>query len=70
MSKKIEHWAVHCWVNHQRVLSLESNSLSGKDLSVEDEEVIREMANSLLGFLGQRKKQPVEGNSTGEGESK
>ena len=63
--EKLEHWAVHCWVNHQRVLSLESNSLSGKDLSVEDEEVIREMANCLLGFLGQRNNQTVEVASTG-----
>lgn len=70
MASKVHHWRVECSINGKVVLAIESNALCGRDLTEEDEEAIREMANNLLAFVGQRKRKPVEGNSTGQNDSK
>ena len=51
-SKDIQHWAVTCNVNHKQVLVIESNCVCGKDLSDQDKESIRNMAEHLLAFVG------------------
>lgn len=64
MKNKIQHWGVYCYVNHKQVLTIESNCVFGRDLSDEDKEAIRSMAEHLLAFVGERK-QPVDVSSTG-----
>jgi len=69
MAGKIQHWRVECSINGKVALAIESNALCGRDLTEEDEEAIREMANHLLAFVGQCKRKPGDGSSTGEGKA-
>jgi hypothetical protein len=47
------HWGVDVRFNHETILTIESNCLSGKsELSDEEKEAIREAARHLLAFIG------------------
>lgn len=48
----IEHWGVDVRINCERVLSVESDSIGGRDLSTEEHKAAVEAAKSLLSFLG------------------
>lgn len=50
-----DHWAVTVERNGERVVTIESNCLSGRDLSPEDQEAIRTAAQHLLSFVGERR---------------
>jgi hypothetical protein len=47
-----QHWAVTVERNGENVVTIESNCLSGREISEEDEEVIRNCAYHLLSFIG------------------
>jgi hypothetical protein len=47
-----DHWAVTVWRNGEPVVTIESNSLTGKEIAPEDEECIRSAARHLLSFIG------------------
>ena len=47
-----EHWAVTVFRNGEEIVTIESNCLSGRELSQEDEETIRNAAEYLLSFVG------------------
>jgi hypothetical protein len=47
-----EHWAVTVERSGEKIVTIESNCLSGRDLSPEDEETIRTAAHHLLAFIG------------------
>lgn len=68
MATKVQHWRVECSINGKVALAIESNSLCGRDLTEEDEEAIRNMANHLLAFVGEGKRKPVDVSSTGKGD--
>lgn len=58
-AEKIHHWGVNVSVNHQHVLTIESNSVAGKsDLSDNDLYGIRTAAQHLLAFAGNSKATP------------
>lgn len=48
-----EHWAVTVWRNGEAILTIESNMLSGRDLSPEDVDCVRRSALHLASFIGQ-----------------
>jgi hypothetical protein len=48
----IEHWGVDVRLNCERVLTIESNCLSGRDLSDEELEAVYQCALHLIGFCG------------------
>lgn len=48
----MDHWSVAVARSGEQVVCIESNCLSGRDISYEDETVIRSAAHSLLGFIG------------------
>lgn len=47
-----DHWAVTVERNGEQVVRIEKNCLSGRELSVEDEEAIRTAARHLMAFVG------------------
>jgi hypothetical protein len=47
-----DHWAVTVECNGEKIVTIESNCLSGRDISPDDEEVIRTAAEHLLSFIG------------------
>lgn len=47
-----QHWAVTVERNGQSVVTIESNCLSGREISTEDEKCIRNAAHHLLAFIG------------------
>lgn len=47
-----QHWSVTVTRNGEDVITISSNGLSGRELSVEDEKVIRTAADHLLAFVG------------------
>lgn len=47
-----KHWSVTVRRNGEEVVTLEQNSLSGRDISPEDEWAIRAAALHLLAFIG------------------
>jgi hypothetical protein len=49
---KLEHWAVTVQADGETVIAIESNCLSGRELSDADEAIIRNAAEHLLSFLG------------------
>lgn len=51
-SSALQHWGVDVRVNGEHVLTIESNCLSGRELSDVDEEAIRTAAQHLLAFVG------------------
>lgn len=56
-SDSIHHWGVDVRVNHELILTIESNCLSGKgELTEKEEETIRLCAEHLLAFVGPRDK--------------
>lgn len=50
-----KHWGVDVRINGKTVLTIESNCVSGRQLSFDDEETIRNCAEHLLAFVGPRK---------------
>jgi len=50
--RKTQHWAVTVERNGQKVVTLSSNHLSGRDLSEQDLDVIRLAGENLLAFAG------------------
>lgn len=53
-SQTTQHWAVTVERNGEIVVTIESNFLSGREISSEDQEVIRMAGNNLLAFIGDR----------------
>lgn len=47
-----DHWAVTVERNGERVVTIETNCLSGREISAEDEQAIRTAAHHLLSFIG------------------
>lgn len=47
------HWAVTVFRNGEEIVTIESNHLSGREISPEDEEAIRTAALNLLAFIGE-----------------
>lgn len=54
----MKHWAVSVDRDGQNIVTIESNCLSGRNLSAEDEETILGAAQSLLSFIGQPPSNP------------
>jgi hypothetical protein len=52
---KNKHWAVTILVDGDQILNIESNFLSGKELTKEDEKIIRIAAEHLIAFVGRDK---------------
>ena len=52
MTETTQHWAVTVERNGEKIVTIESYCLSGREISEEDERVIRMAANHLLGFVG------------------
>jgi len=48
----IDHWGVDVRINGTRVLTIESNCLSGRDLSEEELNTVGTCGNHLLAFSG------------------
>lgn len=57
LPRDTRHWSVVVERNGERIVTLESNSLSGRDLSDEDERVIRMAADHLHAFVGRPRKE-------------
>jgi len=51
--KATQHWSVAVDRNGENVVTIGSDSLSGRELSAEDERVIRTAARHLLAFVGE-----------------
>jgi hypothetical protein len=51
----VQHWGVDVRINGERVLTIESNCLSGIDNISDYAETVRECAHHLLGFIGEGK---------------
>lgn len=47
-----QHWSVSVERNGKRIVTIESNFLSGRQISEEDERIIRLAAQHLNGFVG------------------
>lgn len=56
-SSALQHWGVDVRVNGERVLTIESNCLSGRELSDVDEQAIRTAAQHLLAFVGEESRE-------------
>lgn len=52
MSRDRSHWAVEVWRNGESVVRIETNCLSGREISEADERAIERAAHNLLGFIG------------------
>lgn len=52
MTEHTQHWAVTVCRNGEEIVTIESNCLSGRELSVEDTKIIHRAACNLLGFIG------------------
>lgn len=48
-----EHWSVSVERNGELVVTIETNCLSGRDISDADAETIRTAARHLLSFIGE-----------------
>lgn len=49
----VEHWAVTVSRSGDEIVTIESNSMSGREIGAADKEAIRAAALSLLGFIGE-----------------
>lgn len=49
---KRPHWAVTVWREGEEIVTIESNSLSGREITPDDEDAIRTAAHHLLSFIG------------------
>ena len=47
------HWSVTVSRNGEDIVTISSNSLSGRELDAEDEKAIRTAARHLLAFVGE-----------------
>lgn len=47
-----DHWAVTVRRNGEEIVTIESNSLAGREISPEDEKAIETAAHHLLSFIG------------------
>lgn len=56
-SSALQHWGVDVRVNGEHVLTIESNCLSGRELSDVDELAIRTAAQHLLAFVGEESRE-------------
>lgn len=54
-----EHWSVTVKRNGEQIVTIESNSLSGREIGPEDEKTIRTAARHLLAFIGDRAHEKV-----------
>jgi hypothetical protein len=52
MSRTKDHWSVTVKRNGECVLTIESNCLSGRELSADDVDCIEHAARNLLAFIG------------------
>lgn len=57
--KDVEHWGVDIRINGERVLTIESNCLSGIDNIDDYRETVIECARHLLAFIGEDKPKPI-----------
>ena len=46
------HWAVEVSTNGDQIVRIETACLSGREISEQDEEIIRNAAHHLLAFIG------------------
>lgn len=51
--KSTQHWAVTVSRNGEDIVTIESNCLSGREITAEDEHAIRTAAYHLLAFIGE-----------------
>lgn len=51
-TEETQHWGVTVSRNGDEIVTIESNCLSGREISAEDEIVIRRAANHPLAFIG------------------
>lgn len=49
---KVDHWGVDVRINHDKVLTIESEFISGIEDIGKYEETIRDIAHNLLAFIG------------------
>jgi hypothetical protein len=52
-SETTQHWSVTVERNGENVVTIDSNCLSGREISPEDEKAIRNCAHHLLSFIGE-----------------
>ena len=55
IATRTQHWSVTVERNGEQIVCIESNCLSGRDISQEDERIIRMAAEHLLSFIGAMK---------------
>ena len=48
-----QHWSVTVECDGEHVVTIESSCLSGRELSAEDERIIRMAGRNLLAFVGE-----------------
>jgi hypothetical protein len=53
--KAVQHWGVDIRINGERVLTIESNSLSGIENISDFADTVRECAEHLLAFIGDKR---------------
>lgn len=58
---KTEHWAVTVSRNGQAIVTIESIFMSGRELSEEDERIIRLAVRQLEGFIGAEREEKTAG---------
>lgn len=51
-SQPTQHWSVTVERDGEEIITIESNGLAGREISEEDERVIRVCALHLLSFIG------------------
>ena len=56
-----DHWSVTVERNGERIVTIETECLAGREPSAEDEEAIRTAARHLLAFIGAPPPQRMEG---------
>ena len=51
---RLHKWAVSVYVEGERILTIADDAICGKaEFTEKEEEIIREAANNLLGFIGE-----------------
>ena len=61
-----EHWGCDIRIDHDHVLTIEANCIFGRELAENDEEVIRNIAEHLLCFVGKPKQTSAAQSAEGE----
>jgi hypothetical protein len=67
-AQEVEHWAVSVDANGENILRIESNCVSGRELTSDDEQLIRNCAHHLLAFVGSQPTPPAP-SASGEQET-